>query len=104
MQENKIQEIYTNVFQKFTFRGTLAILIIVSCFGFLFTVLKIKIPTQNKDIVYLATGLLLGLSSQVVSWYFGSSKDKADADKVEHAKNLSGKQVTTTTTQTPDGS
>lgn len=67
-------------FYKFV-RPILAYMVVVFSFGFLFCVVFIKIPTENKDTVNLCAGLVLGVLAVVVGYYFGTSKDKSDQDQ-----------------------
>jgi len=53
----------------------LALIITVSSFVFLFALLVIKIPTENKDITNITIGFVLGsFVAGVAGYYFGSSK------------------------------
>lgn len=64
-------------------RTILAFLITLMSFGFLYFLLYKKIPAENKDIVQITAGIVLGVLATVVSYYFGSSKDKSDQDKAD---------------------
>lgn len=57
-------------------------------FGYLFTLLFIKIPPENKDVINIATGAVIvaGIGS-IYTYFFGSSKDKSDQDKAAIAKD-----------------
>jgi hypothetical protein len=68
-------------FFKYT-RSIVAFLIVVFSFGFLFLIAIRTIPAANKDILQIAAGLVLGVLATVAAYYFGSSKDKSDQDKV----------------------
>ncbi len=72
-------------FGKYT-RSLIAFLIVLLSFGFLFTLAYKAIPKDNKDILQIAVGIVLGVLGIVVGYYFGSSKDKSDQDKVFNAK------------------
>jgi hypothetical protein len=55
----------------------LAIIIALGSFAFLFLLLFKDIPTQNKDIVNITIGFVLGsFVAGVAGYYFGSSKPK----------------------------
>jgi hypothetical protein len=62
-------------------RGTLAYIIIVGGFSFLFCLLWVTVPEGNKEIVLFSAGYVLGILSMVASYYFGASKDKSDQDQ-----------------------
>ena len=64
-------------------RTIIAFSITLMSFGFLYFLLYKKIPAENKDVVQITAGIVLGVLATVVSYYFGSSKDKSDQDKRE---------------------
>lgn len=64
-------------------RSLIAISVIYLGFGFLFCLLFVPIPVENKDSVMLSAGLVLGVVVSVAAYYFGSSKDKSDVDKAD---------------------
>lgn len=41
-----------------------------------------SIPLENRDIVNVALGMILGLSSTVIGYYFGSSKSSSDKTRL----------------------
>ena len=86
---------------RFTFRGLIGLIVVLGCFTFLFMLFFYPIPPENKDVMHLSAGILLALSGMVVGWYFGSSKGKDDAEKVQQARAISTTQETTTTSKTP---
>ena len=61
--------------------------IVIGSFSYLFSLLFIKIPHDNRDIVYLTAGLVLAALGNVTNYYFGSSKDKSDQDKATIIKD-----------------
>lgn len=69
-------------------RTVIGISVVLMSFGFLFALLWVKIPKENETIVNVATGLVLSALGGVVAYYFGSSKDKSDQDKVINANTL----------------
>jgi hypothetical protein len=77
---------------KFSFRGPIAFMIVLCGFGFLFMLLYKTVPSENKDLVLLASGLVLGLMKDVAGWLFGSSKKEADAEKAGQIKDLLNNQ------------
>lgn len=83
----------TPVFLRFV-RPLIALIITIASFGFLFYLCITPIPTTNKDIIQIAAGIDLGLLGMVGNYYFGSSKDKTDAEQAT-------RQGATTTVTTP---
>jgi len=64
-------------------RTLIALSVIYLSFGFLFLVTRREIPQNNRDLVMLAAGIVLGVVTTVAAYYFGSSKDKSDSEKAE---------------------
>ena len=93
-------EQYKALFGKYTFRGFIALIIIIGSFGFLYLLMFRAIPENNKDIVLTSSGVILTLSAAVVGWYFGSSKISSDAEKVEQARQLTKTEEVKTETVT----
>lgn len=54
-------------------------------FAFLFALMLIKVPKENESIINIAAGSILAGLGMVLAYYFGSSKDKSDQDKVNNA-------------------
>ena len=57
---------------------TLAAFVMLLLFGSLGIILTRTIPTDNKDLAYMALGLALGWGTMIISYFFGSSKGSAD--------------------------
>lgn len=62
-------------------RGIIAYTVVLGSFAFLFCLLFLKIPAENAAVLNVAGGLVLGALTYVVTYYFGSSKDKSDQEK-----------------------
>ncbi len=60
------------------YMAILAMTIIAGTFYLGEVLLTKSIPTENRDIINVALGLILGLSGTVVGYYFGSSKSSSD--------------------------
>lgn len=45
-----------------------------------------QVPENNRDMVNISLGTILGMSVNVVGYFFGSSK--SSADKTEHIKDM----------------
>lgn len=86
-------EAFLRHFNRFSFRGPLAVIVVVLSFAFLFMLLWVPIPEPNKDAVMLAAGLVLAGLGVVLGWYFGSSKDKADSDKAKAIQDIQNNNV-----------
>ena len=60
------------------YMAILALFVIGATFYLGNVLLTQAVPAENRDIVNVALGLILGLSSTVVGYYFGSSKSSSD--------------------------
>jgi uncharacterized BrkB/YihY/UPF0761 family membrane protein len=58
----------------------LAILIIIGFFLLLTLLLYTKVPNENKDLLNLVVGALIGSFATVVGYFFGSSSSSAKKD------------------------
>lgn len=67
-------------------RSLIAFLIVICSFGFLYLIAVRNVPPDNKDILQISAGLVLGVLATVTAYYFGSSKDKSDQDKALNQK------------------
>ena len=56
-------------------------LIVVGFFGLLVCLLFVKLPTENKDIMNIVVGGLIGSFATIVGYYFGSSSSAAKKDE-----------------------
>ncbi len=63
------------------YMAILALVIVVATFKFGLVLLTTTIPDENRDIINVALGMILGLSGTVVGYYFGSSKSSSDKSK-----------------------
>lgn len=79
-------------------RHIIAFIVIAGSFAFLFALLRWAVPAENREMLQLAQGFVLSLSGIVVGYYFGTSKDKSDADQ---AARTEGTTTTTSTIKTP---
>ena len=68
------------------FMYSLAALIMMLLFGSLFFIFIKPIPSDNKDLAYMALGLALGWGSVVISYFFGSSKGSSDKTDIMSKK------------------
>jgi len=58
------------------------------CFFFvLYLLIFHPMPTENKDVLYLIIGALIGFEGAVVSYFYGSSKGSADKNEMLNQKN-----------------
>lgn len=76
------REIFRNI------RAMIAFWVICFSFAFLFMLITVTVPYSNKDIIMMSAGIVLAALTNVVNYYFGSSKDRADNDKatIDHEK------------------
>lgn len=77
------------IFSGFSTRFAIGIICVVGCFAIIGILLFHPIPKQNEAVVFTAIGIVLGYGGAVTSFYFGSSKDSSDTNKVDQAKRLS---------------
>lgn len=78
-------------------RTIIAVSVIYLSFGFLFMVARMPIPVDNRDLVMLSAGIVLGVVATVTAYYFGSSKDKSDQEKADIAEKIATATTTTLT-------
>jgi hypothetical protein len=80
----------------------LAVIIITMSFVFLIMVLWKPIPADNKDLVNLAVGFIIGTAmSGVIGYYFGTSK-KRDTITPEPGQSVTNIQKSIVTDVTDD--
>ena len=60
------------------FQYVLGSLIVTGFFVLLIVLVYSSVPTENKEILNLVIGALIGNFGAVVSYYYGSSKGSAD--------------------------
>jgi hypothetical protein len=68
------------------FRYSLAALIVVGFFALLYLIINISIPIDNKDVLNITIGALIGAFTGVVSYFFGSSSGSARKDEIINDK------------------
>lgn len=56
-------------------------LIVIGFFTLLVVLIFVKIPTENKDIMNIVVGGLIGSFATIVGYYFGSSSSAAKKDE-----------------------
>jgi len=56
-------------------------LIVIGFFALLVVLALVKIPPENKDIMLMVVGGLIGCFVTVVGYYFGSSSSSSTKDK-----------------------
>ena len=64
----------------------LGTLISLGFFALLYLLIYTAIPEQNKDVLNLVIGALIGSFSTVVGYFFGSSKSSSDKNKLINNK------------------
>lgn len=73
---------------KDTFRNLLGIVVVVGFFTVLVVVFRTEMPQANKDIGLILIGVLGAKFSDIVSYFFGSSKGSADKSEALNNQNL----------------
>ena len=67
------------------FQYTLGAIIVLGFFALIIILAYISVPDQNKDLLNLVVGALIGSFATVVGYFYGSSK--GSAEKNEMLKN-----------------
>jgi uncharacterized membrane protein len=66
-------------------RTIMAYLVVFGTFGLIYILASKAIPVENKDILNIALGSVLTQTSTIVNYFFGTSKDKSDAEQAQVA-------------------
>lgn len=69
------------------FQYVLAVIIVIVFMIIILVVFKVALPTDNREIALLVIGALVSQFSNVVGYFFGSSKGSADKNKILADKN-----------------
>jgi len=69
------------------FQYVLGGLIVAGFFALLILLVLSAVPTENKDLLNLVVGALIGSFSGVVSYFFGSSLGSSKKDQLLNEKN-----------------
>jgi heme O synthase-like polyprenyltransferase len=64
------------------FQYILGALIVIGFFVLLYVLVKAEIPKENKDLLNLVVGSLIGSFATVVGYFYGSSKGSADKNEM----------------------
>jgi hypothetical protein len=64
-------------------RNTMAMIWVILSFFYLFRLLVVKIPPENKDILMVISGVIIGKLTDIMGYYFGQSKSEVDQQKKE---------------------
>jgi len=64
------------------FQYILGALIVAGFFSLLILLIIAAVPTENKDLLNLVVGALIGVFTSVVGYYFGSSIGSAKKDEM----------------------
>ena len=67
---------------KETFMYVLGALVVMLSASVIFLLIFHDLPENNKDIVNIALGTLLGMAVTVVGYFYGSSKSSADKTEI----------------------
>ncbi len=80
---------------RFSFRGPITAFIMVAGFGFLYTLMFVKVPLENKGSLDTAQGFVLVIMTIAANWLYGSSKSESDKNKAETVKDIITKDQNT---------
>jgi len=69
------------------FQYILGGLIVAGFFALLILLVLSAVPTENKDLLNLVVGALIGSFSGIVSYFFGSSLGSSKKDQLLNEKN-----------------
>jgi heme O synthase-like polyprenyltransferase len=69
------------------FQYTLGALIVIGFFVLLYLLLSYTVPDQNKDILNLVIGALIGSFTTIVGYFYGSSLGSADKNDLLSKKS-----------------
>ena len=69
------------------FQYILGALIVSGFFALLILLVLSAVPTENKDLLNLVVGTLIGSFSGIVSYFFGSSLGSSKKDQLLNEKN-----------------
>lgn len=64
------------------FRYALACLISIGFFAVLLFLVKFAIPDQNKDLLYIVIGALIGAFGTIVNYEWGSSRSSSEKNEM----------------------
>jgi drug/metabolite transporter (DMT)-like permease len=67
---------------KNSFQYVLGGLIVIGFFVLLYLLIRNEVPTQNKDLLNLVVGALIGSFATVVGYFYGSSKGSAEKTEI----------------------
>jgi hypothetical protein len=69
------------------FRNLLALIFTFGLIAFVFVLIRRAIPAENRDVMYIIAGSLIGNVNQIIQFFFGSSKGEVErVKKTEEAK------------------
>lgn len=88
------------IFNRFNFRGIIAMVYIFFSFAFIYVLCYRQVPDANRDMINVLAGVLITGVPLILKWYFETSKDKADSDAVKAINTLSDSKQQNITTET----
>ena len=71
-----------NKLSKEIFQYLLGAVIVIGFFVLIYALIKVSVPNDNKDMLNLVIGALIGSFSTIVGYFYGSSK--GSSDKTQH--------------------
>lgn len=98
----KQQEKLDKIFGKFNIRAVLALSNLFLCFSVVFALMFVRLPTENREGIFMLAGILFTTLTMQHKFFFETSLEKNQSDKVKHLNELENSvSVSTTKTSTP---
>lgn len=75
-----MKQLFQNI-GKAEIRNIIAIVYVVMVLGFIYLLAMKPVPMENKDLVNVLGGVVIGGVGVILSFFFGSSKSETDSKK-----------------------
>lgn len=69
-----------DTFSKTEVRNIIALLYIALCLGYIYVLAFVKVPAENKDLVNVLGGSVIGGLGLILAYFFGASKGSEKGD------------------------
>jgi len=77
-------------------RPMLAYILTIGALGMIYMILMRVVPSENETILQVILGFVLSKFNDIYGYYFGTSKDKSDAEQQQRTPNTETSVVTKT--------